>query len=369
MRYRDVGVLEHDRLRATPGVTLVVRLRGKAAYLVGMNGEVLHEWNFPLTPGNHVYLMENGNLLWSGEPEDTAPYNGEAHSRFKGGEGPPLRGGRGGILREIDWDGNILWEHVNWDQHHDCRRLANGNTLFLGWEIMPEAAAARVQGGQEGTEYNGLIYGDYLHEVTPDGEVVWEWHAHADMALENYPMCSRCFRNEFAHANACFPMPNGDVMVSFRRLNMIAIIDRETRQIKWEHRDDSWGHQHDCQLLDNGNILLFANGIHGGENPFSRAIELDPETRETVWSYRGSPPYTFFSPHISGVQRLSSGNTLICEGQWGRVFEVTPESEIVWDYISPFFDPNPNGGGHTNMMFRAYRYAVDSPQIRGRVSL
>ena len=87
MRYRDVGVLEHDRLRATPGVTLVVRLRGKAAYLIGMNGEVLHEWNFPLVPGNNVYLMENGNLLWSGEPEDNSPYNGEEHSRFEAGEG------------------------------------------------------------------------------------------------------------------------------------------------------------------------------------------------------------------------------------------------------------------------------------------
>ena len=34
-------------------------------------------------------------------------------------------------------------------------------------------------------------------------------------------------------------------------------------------------------------------------------------------SYRGRPSYTFFSPHISGAQRLWSENTLICEGQWG----------------------------------------------------
>lgn len=369
MRYREVGVLEHDRNRATPGVTLIVRLRGKGAYLVGMHGEVLHEWHFPLVPGNNVYLMENGNLLWSGEPEDKAAYNGETHSRFEGGDGPTLKGGRGGILREIDWEGNILWEHINFDQHHDCRRLANGNTLFLGWEIMPEEAAKRVLGGQSGTELNGMIYSDYLHEVTPAGDVVWEWHAHSDMALENYPMCARCQRNEFAHANACAPLPNGDVIISFRRLNMIAIIDRKTRKLRWEHRDDSWGHQHDCQMLDNGNIMLFANGIHGADMPYSRVIELDPNTKEAVWTYKGSPHYSFFSPHISGAQRLDSGNTLICEGQWGRVFEVTPDGDIVWEYVSPFFDPNPGSNGNTNMMFRAYRYAVESPQIRGRVSI
>ena len=369
MRYREVGVLAHDRNRATPGVTLIVRLRGKGAYLVGMHGEVLHEWHFPLVPGNNVYLMENGNLLWSGEPEDKAAYNGETHSRFEGGDGPTLKGGRGGILREIDWEGNILWEHINFDQHHDCRRLANGNTLFLGWEIMPGETAKRVLGGQSGTELNGMIYSDYLHEVTPAGDVVWEWHAHSDMALENYPMCARCQRNEFAHANACAPLPNGDVIISFRRLNMIAIIDRKTRKFRWEHRDDSWGHQHDCQMLDNGNIMLFANGIHGADMPHSRVIELDPNTKESVWTYKGSPHYSFFSPHISGAQRLDSGNTLICEGQWGRVFEVTPDGDIVWEYVSPFFDPNPGSNGNTNMMFRAYRYAVESPQIRGRVSI
>ena len=368
MRYRDVGVLTHDRAKACPGFTLIVRLNGRAAYLVDMEGKVVHEWHFPLNPGNNVYLLENGNLLWSGEPKDNSAFAGEALSRFEGGEGEPLRGGRGGILREYDWDGEIRWEYENWEQHHDCRRLANGNTLYLGWEIMPEAAARRVQGGQPGTEHNGLIYGDYLHEVTPQGEIVWEWHAHSDMDVEQYPICGRCFRNEFGHANACAPLPNGDVMLSFRRLNLIAIVDRETRRFRWEHRDDDWGHQHDCGMLDNGNILLFANGIHGGGMPFSRVIELDPESKKSVWEYKGSPPYTFFSPHISGAQRLADGNTLICEGQWGRVLEVTPDGEIVWEYVSPFFDPY-FAGGQTNMMFRAYRYAADSPEIAGRLSL
>ena len=32
----------------------------------------------------------------------------------------------------------------------------------------------------------------------------------------------------------------------------------------------------------------------------------------------------FYSPFISGMQRLPNGNTLITEGSNGRVFEVTP---------------------------------------------
>jgi hypothetical protein len=115
-----------------------------------------------------------------------------------------------------------------------------------------------------------------------------------------------------------------------------------------------------------GHITLFANGHNTGQNPFSRVIELDPGTHQTVWVYQGNPPWTFFSPHISGAQRLASGHMLICEGQWGRVFEVTPAGEIVWEYINPHHGEQ-RPGVLANWLFRAYRYAADSPEIHGRL--
>jgi hypothetical protein len=57
---------------------------------------------------------------------------------------------------------------------------------------------------------------------------------------------------------------------------------------------------------------------------------------------------------------------LICEGQWGRIFEVTPDKEVVWEYVSPFMGPDRHGD-LSNEIFRAYRYRPDSPQIRSRV--
>jgi hypothetical protein len=210
------------------------------------------------------------------------------------------------------------------------------------------------------------MYGDCLYEVSLAGKIVWKWHACREMKVENYPISLSQRRDEFAHANAISPLPNGDILISFRRLNTIGLINRESGRMKWEHRDDSWGMQHDCELLANGNITLFANGCNIDGNPFSRVIEFEPRTRRTVWEYRGRPSYTFFSPHISGAQRLWSGNTLICEGQWGRIFEVTPDKEVVWEYVSPFMGPDRHGD-LSNEIFRAYRYRPDSPQIRSRV--
>jgi hypothetical protein len=70
--------------------------------------------------------------------------------------------------------------------------------------------------------------------------------------------------------------------------------------------------------------------------------------------------YKFYSGYISGAQRLPNGNTLITEGADGRLFEVTPEHELVWEYVNPYFDNQFDN----NMVYRSYRYPYDYiPQL------
>lgn len=352
MRIQSFGLQYADRTRAYAGYTLIAQLRGQGAYLVGLGGEIVHQWRLPAPIGSLAYLLPGGHLLTSTVTR----------------EGAPIFEGKGGHLREYDWDGNLVWEHVDHGQHHDLRRLPNGNTLFLGWEEMPADRARRMSGGVAGTEHakGGKIYSDYLREVTVDGRVAWEWHAY-DLEIERYPLANDCWRWEFAHANSCCPMPDGKVLVSFRHLDTIMIIDRSGR-VAWEKREPLWGHQHNAEVLENGNIQIYANGMINIVQPLaSRVIELDPRTGETVWQYRAPQSWTFFSPVISGAQRLSNGNTLICEGMNGRVFEVTRAGETVWEYINPFHITVFSSDGPCNALFRAYRYAADSAEIGGRL--
>lgn len=353
MLHYKTGLINCDKSRATPGYTLFWPLGSKTVHLINMRGVVVHEWNMPGPPGNYAYLLPNGNLLAAIRTKECA----------KG------LAAKGGLLQELDWDGTVLWEYIDHWQHHDFRRRPNGNTVYIGWELLPEEAAKRVRGGVKGTEHEDGIYGDFLREIDPQGRTVWEWHAATDQEIEKYPICPLCDRREFAHANTVFPLANGDVMVSWRQNHLIATIDRKTKAFKWEMCDWILGHQHDVQMLENGRVLVFANGCHApwhGPKEGSRIFEIQPEDNEIVWQYVGNPPYTFDSSFISGVQRLDSGNTLICEGRWGRIFEVTPEGDIVWDYVSPYFqkDPPYTGG---NYLFRAYRYGADSPEIAGRL--
>jgi hypothetical protein len=233
---------------------------------------------------------------------------------------------------------------------------------------MTDEQIASMKGGIPGTEQvldENSPFQDVIREIDLDGNVVWEWES-SKLDMDKYHLCPLCKRQEWAHANTCAPLPNGDIMVSFRLLNLLIIVDRQTGKVKWEYHEQELGHQHDCQLLGNGNVLVFCNGYHGRDMFFSRILEFDLESKEARWEYRGNPAVSFYSPHMSGMQRLESGNTLICEASKGCIFETTPEGEVVWEFVSDVWTKIPLHGV-VNWIFRAYRYATDSPQIQNRV--
>ena len=101
---------------------------------------------------------------------------------------------------------------------------------------------------------------------------------------------------------------------------------------------------------------------------FSRVLEVDPVSFEIKWQYGPEEagfiiPHTapnFHSPMVSSAQRLPGGNTLITEGNSGRVFEITPDHELIWEYISPYWGKLMN----INMVYRAYRVPYEwVPQL------
>jgi hypothetical protein len=73
----------------------------------------------------------------------------------------------------------------------------------------------------------------------------------------------------------------------------------------------------------------------------SRVVEFNPMTQEIFWEYAGSTGAPFHSSLMGAVHRLANGNTLIIESDFGRVFEVTPAKDIVWEYNNPYLSgPN-----------------------------
>ena len=163
--------------------------------------------------------------------------------------------------------------------------------------------------------------------------------------------------------------------------------------------------QHDVRWIRDGypgagHLTIFNNDVPGPEEPgedeesqnHSVVVQiappvdgdgryLVPETEtdpfgpsEPVWSYRSPDSPSFHSAFISGAHRLANGNTLICEGDDARFFEVTPEGEIVWEYWSPYSGnvkmadgspPHPvNEFSYAS--FRATKILPNDPALTGR---
>ena len=130
--------------------------------------------------------------------------------------------------------------------------------------------------------------------------------------------------------------PDGDLLVSYRLTSTVGIVDRQTGAFKWKWGPGELYQQHHPTWLDSGRVLIFDNGSHRRGASHSRIVEVDPETNEIHWQYLGAPAISFYSYNISSAERQPNGNTLICEGAPGRMFEVTPSGEVVWEYINPF---------------------------------
>ena len=133
---------------------------------------------------------------------------------------------------------------------------------------------------------------------------------------------------------------------------LIGIIDIDDGRLLW-----SWGrgvleNPHHPTLLDNGNILIFDNG---NRREYSRIVELDPVAGGVSWDYEANPPSSFFSFWAGANQRLPNGNTLVTESSQGRVFEITKDGKIVWEYNSHFILPN----GKKATIYRMMRLSDD----------
>lgn len=348
LKRAGTGLRALDRERAWPGFTLFALYQSETTtvYLIDLDGVIVHTWQMPY-PAQYGFLTERGTLFYNGKiPATSDSFISDKPYKI-------------GSALEVDWNGRVIWQVQHPEHHHDGIRLRNGNVLLLCLAPLARDLASRIKGGRAGTEHNGQMYGDYLVELTTAGRPIWEYHIweHLDPETDRITAIQEP-RDAWTNGNGLAELPNGDIVVSFRTISTIIIIERTTGTIIWKLGAPPLCGQHAPTPLTNGNLLIFDNGPHRLDHPipFSRVIEIELATKEIVWEYREKRESNFFSPRISNAQRLPNGNTLICEGDFGRLFEVTASGEIVWEYVNPYFGGPPDN--QNNRVFRAYRYSA-----------
>lgn len=116
----------------------------------------------------------------------------------------------------------------------------------------------------------------------------------------------------------------GDLLISLRNINLLAVIDRKTHEVIWAQYGP-WKDQHDADFNPDGTITVFSNNIDRNR---STIIAIDPKTNKAWDKFYGTE--VNFNSFIMGKhQHLPNGNWLITSPMEGRVIEVTDQGKMV----------------------------------------
>ena len=422
-----VGLISYDVMQAYDGYNLIYPHNQPNVYLLNNCGEVVHVWedepNF--RPGNTAYITEEG-LLYKAKRD--ASIAGDAIWAGGGGAILEIRDWDNNLIYQFEMNdslyrlhhdfavmpnGNIIalaWEYKNTEEciaaGRDTSTLAQG-VLWPDWvfELDPSLdsivwewhAWDHLVQDFDSTKANFGVVADEPYKIDlnygrPDGHP--DWH----------------------HGNSLDYNPGDDlIMLSIPYFDEIWIIDHSTNteqaasdaggfgnrggdlMFRWgnpityqagDSSDQKLFFQHDAQWIDD--FLDFSHPYYNRIAVFNNRVGPDYSTANVItpsWSmydhrYEENPatgrffpeevdltlihPDTFplYSTGLSGVQFLSNGNVLLNAGRFGYAFEMTPDNEIVWEYVTPLRAGTPVAQGETlsinnNLTFRITRYPAD----------
>jgi hypothetical protein len=417
------GVTVYNKEKAFNGYT--VYPSGKGALLINMNGDEVNLWTglagFPnkILPGGYVLGstgIRDGKYGYQDQLDLVqVDWDGNIVWKFDKTEQIHDPGSEPKFIARQHHDYQREGSSVGYYGPHENPLTDKGKTLIL---VHEDVHVPKIS--------DKKLLDDKIIEVDWEGNILWEWKAsdhfdefgfdeHAKNVLFRNPSIVPSGSGDWMHINSMSTLgPNkwydaGDerfhpdnIIFDARNTNILAIISKETGEIVWQIGPNydtnaklkklGWiiGQHHFHMipkgLPGEGEFLVYDNGGaagYGAPNPaspfgarnavrdYSRVLQIDPITLEITWQYtpeeEGHALFAdgskFYSPYISSAQRLPNGNTLITQGSDGRVFEVTADHEIVWEYINPYYN-NIGGQFKTNMVYRAYRVPYEwVPQL------
>jgi len=425
--------------QAYNGYTLMAPMHYKKTYLINNAGEVVHRWSSAYEPGRSAYLLENGHMIracmimsggpstgggeggrieeydWDGNMVWAFDYYSDnyiAHHDFKvlpngnvlvlvaekktyaeviaAGFDPALLDAeistKGYMLPDClievtptkPYGGTVVWQWHIWD--HTIQDFSSTKSNYGVVTNHPELIDVNGTGikiPQFWNHVNGIDYNTELDQV------MLSIRGNSEVFVIDHQTTTA---QAASHTGGRYGK-GGDIIYRWGNPQQYNRGTKDNQQLYQQH------HTHwipsDCPGA--GNILIFNNGIGRGYSTVNQIVPpVDAAGNYTlatgaafgpsapVWTYTSSPATDFYSAEISGCQRLPNGNTLICEGVKGNLFEVTAAGASVWQYLCPVTDAGPLTQGasiavdpvrtdqYMNAVFRVYRYGADYAGLVGR---
>ncbi|UCG44243.1 MAG: aryl-sulfate sulfotransferase [candidate division WOR-3 bacterium] len=421
---RTMGLMMHDTARSYQGYTFFAPLPYNVTYLIDNEGRLVQSWEAERVPAHAAYFQEDGLLLRTANMENPIFTPGGSGGRVEHIDWD------GSVVWQFDYsdswvclhhdiepmpNGNVLM--IAWESKLRDEVLENGrDTAYIDSMLWPDHVI-EVHPDNDSIVWEWHIWDHLIQDFDSTKLNYGVVSEHPELVDFNVVPRRDPRQPDWNHTNAIHYNPELDqIVLSPRPFHEFWVIDHSTtteeaaghtggRYGKGGDLLYRWGNpqnygrggppqrrligQHDpAWIADSlpgaGNILIFNNG-NPNQRPWSTVDEIAPPMDSAGFYHLGQdsaygPAWPlwqfidttwFFSQNISGCQRLPNGNTLICSGADGTLFEVTPDSEVVWLYINPVTDTGPMIQGESippgaNPVFKAYRYSPDFAGFVGR---
>jgi hypothetical protein len=335
---KRTGVTANNPAKTCGDYTLVSSGHAQKASLLDMSGNVVHKWSLPFRSAwpeavhvevpadpaliywRSMHLYPNGDLLTACETMGDV---------------------RGYGLVKMDSDSNVIWTFDG--------RTAGEFVVGEDGLIHVVDKIIRHDAIPELPQLVTPFIDDQLVTLSPDGEVLSRVSL-LDLFVQQdgghnlaflHPSLSGVLRVECVDlvsaelAKKIEGADAGDFLVSVTQLSLLAVVGRLDNQLKWT-TGGPWENQCCVRSAAGGTILVFDNRGLERRKMGSGIMRIDPGTANVVWLYAGSSYSPLYSQGWSSVQELPNGNVLITETQGGRLIEVTPDKQVVWEWSSPY---------------------------------
>ena len=324
--------------------------QGCLAWIIDRQGRVVHAWPLDLD----LLWGERAREAGAGPLDRLVPMglhlfaNGDLLVSYQSSSAFPYAIG----IAKLDKAGNLLWRQQNLSHHWFS--LDEGGRIYVPSQRLAPAPVA-LGGGVEITCETGFVYDDEIKVLDADGRLLRELPVLKALLAADYP--GLLHHAEALGSEQCDPMhlndvrvlparlaPDypglaaGDLLVSLRTSNALAVLDGTSGRVKWLLAGRTLA-QHSPRFSGANKVLAFDN--KGGLDPenLSRLVEIDLATNavRTVYPVPGGSGAGRFATVFAGHIDLhpDGRRALVALADQGRIVEIDLASgTVVWEYVN-----------------------------------
>jgi hypothetical protein len=422
---QTVGLFTQDP-GSLDGYVLFSPIVSNNSYLIDKCGYLIHTWTSTHHPGQSVYLNEDGTLLRPGSTNNsvfTSGGNGGIIEKFDWNSSvlwsytiSSTTECQHHDIKQLP-NGNVL--AIVWELKTNAEAIAAGrNPATVGttlWsEKIVEVQQTGINSGNVVWEWH--VWDHLIQEFDATKQNYGTVSQHPELININFT--SGGTNVDWLHCNSIdYNDSLNQVLISSHNLNEIWVIDHSTTSTEAASHSGGtsgkggdvlyrWGNpvsynrgttadkkffgQHNAHWIENGladagKIMVFNNGMGRPAGNYSSIDVIDPPVDgsgnysilpgqaflpdSASWTYVASVPSDFYSTNISGAQRLSNGNTIVCKGPQGTFFEIDSAKNTVWNYVNPVAQGGIISQGSPatqNLVFRCSLYEPDFTGFSGQ---